>query len=84
MKVVYDAENDTLTITLRDEPVRESEEERSGVILDYAADGTLVGLEILEASRRVLKPTTVEIEVVRQAGERRAVGPIVLKAICPA
>ena len=72
MKVVYDAETDTLTITLRDEPVRESEAERSGVILDYAADGTLVGLEILDASRRVPKPTTVEIEVVRQAGERRA------------
>lgn len=72
MKVVYDAETDTLTITLRDEPVRASEEERSGVILDYAADGTLTGLEILDASRRVPKPTTVEIEVVRQAGERRA------------
>lgn len=73
MKVVYDAETDTPTITLRDGPVlRESEEERSGVILDYAADGTLVGLEILDASRRVPKPTAVEIEVVRQAGERRA------------
>ena len=72
MKVVYDAETDTLTINLRDEPVRESEAERSGVILDYAADGTLVGLEILDASRRVPKPTTVEIEVVSQTGERRA------------
>ncbi len=72
MRVVYDAETDTLTITLRDEPVRESEEERSGVILDYAADGSLVGLEILDASRRVPKPTTVEIEVVRRAGEDRA------------
>ncbi len=73
MKVVHDAETDTLTITLRDEPVRESEEERSGVILDYAGDGSLVGLEILDASRRVPKPTTLEVELVSQAGERPAV-----------
>jgi len=72
MKVVYDAEMDTLTITLRDAPVRESEEERSGVILDHAADGALVGLEILDASRRVPKPTAVEIEVLGKAAERRA------------
>jgi uncharacterized protein YuzE len=71
VKIAYDAEADTLTISFRDEPVRESEEKRSGVILDYAADGSLVGLEILDASRRVPKPTTVEIEVVRQAREHR-------------
>lgn len=42
MKVVYDAETDTPTITLRDGPVlRESEEERSGVIL-VSADRILV------------------------------------------
>ena len=64
MKIRYDAATDTLTLTLRDVPVRESEEERSGVILDYDADGMLVGLEILDASRRVAAPTGVELEVV--------------------
>ncbi len=56
MRVVYDAETDTLTITLRDEPVRESEEKGSGVILDYAADRSLVGMEILDARRRYQGP----------------------------
>ena len=59
MKMRYDAETDTLTLTLRDTPVSESEEERLGVvILDYAADGMLTGLEILDASRRVTRPTS--------------------------
>ena len=72
MKVVYDVETDTLTIELRDTPVQVSEEERSGVILDYDADGLLVGLEILDASRRVAGPTSVELEVVPRPAERAA------------
>ena len=53
MRIDYDAETDTLRIVLKDTPVRESEEERSGVILDYDATGQLVALEILDASARV-------------------------------
>jgi uncharacterized protein YuzE len=72
VKIAYDAETDTLTLTLRDVPVRESEEERSGVILDYAEDGSLVGLEILDASRRVTGPTSVELEVRKGPASTRA------------
>jgi uncharacterized protein YuzE len=72
MKIRYDAETDTLTLTLRDAPVRESEEERSGVVLDYGANGDLVGLEILDASRRVAGPTGVELEVVPAPAAQRA------------
>ena len=39
MKVVYDRETDTLTITLTKAPVAESDEEKVGVILDYDASG---------------------------------------------
>ncbi|MEK0084234.1 DUF2283 domain-containing protein [Benzoatithermus flavus] len=72
MKVLYDVETDTLTITLRDVPVKAGEEERSGVILDYDADGLLVGLEILDASQRVAEPTSVELEVVPRLTKRAA------------
>jgi uncharacterized protein YuzE len=41
------------------------------VVLDYGADGTLVGLEILDASRRVAGPTSVELEVVPAPADRR-------------
>lgn len=53
MKTLYDAETDTLTIELQPGPVAESDEDKPGVILDYDAEGKLVSLEILDASRRV-------------------------------
>jgi uncharacterized protein YuzE len=56
VQVTYDASTDTLTIILRDAPVSESDEEKSGLILDYDADGNVVSLEILDASLRVTEP----------------------------
>ncbi len=63
MKVVYDRETDTLTITLAETPVTESDEEKPGVILDYDASGNLVSLEILDASRRVNFPTRIDYQI---------------------
>ena len=53
MKVQYDKETDTLTITLREVSVQESDEVRPGVIADFGEDGGVVGFEILEASKTV-------------------------------
>ena len=63
MKVNYDARTDTLTIELRSGTVAESDESKPGVILDFDAEGNLLGLEILDASRRVDETKTVQIEV---------------------
>ena len=63
MRIDYDAETDTLRIVLKDTPVRESEEERSGVILDYDATGQLVALEILDASTRLDTVDSVQLRV---------------------
>jgi uncharacterized protein YuzE len=63
MKIVYDFEADVLTIRLSDAPVAESGQEKPGVILDYDSAGNLVGLEILEASRRMSNPLSVEYAV---------------------
>ncbi len=41
MKARYDEATDTLTLILRDAPVAESDEDKPGVILDYAEDGAL-------------------------------------------
>ena len=54
MKVKYDKEVDTLYIKLNDQPIIESEEDKPGVILDYAKDGSVVGIEILDASLKML------------------------------
>jgi uncharacterized protein YuzE len=61
MRVRYDDETDTLTITLRDVPIAESDEEKPGVILDYDTEGNLVSIEVLEASKRVEEPQTVSV-----------------------
>jgi len=60
MKISYDRETDSLTITLRHEPVSESDEIRPDVIADLAADGTIVRFEILQASRLVEDTEHVE------------------------
>jgi hypothetical protein len=48
-----------LTVIFRDGVVAESDESRSGVILDYDVDGQLLSLEVLDASERVEEPTRV-------------------------
>lgn len=63
MKVIYDRETDTLTITFSDALVAESDEDKPGVILDYDEAGNLVSLEILDASQRVTLPSRIEYQV---------------------
>ena len=67
MRVVYDRRTDTLTIILNDTSVVESDEDKPGVILDYDADGNIVSMEVLDASERVLQPTSLTYEVAEQA-----------------
>ena len=64
VKVTYDSEVDVLRILLSNAPIEESDEDKPGVILDYDKDGNIVGLEILEASKRVSNPRSVEYAVV--------------------
>ena len=63
MKIVYDRETDTLTITLRDVKIRESDEVRPGVIADFGYDGEIVRFEILSASKVVTQPKAVAYEL---------------------
>ncbi len=65
MKVTYDPEVDVLRILLSEAPIEESDEDKPGVILDYDKDGNIVGLEILEASKRTTNPRSVEYAITR-------------------
>jgi len=60
MKVSYDPEVDVVRIIFTDAPIAESDEDRPGVILDYDAVGNIVGMEILDASKRITNPRRVE------------------------
>ena len=61
MKITYDIETDSLVIALRDDPIRESDEVRPGVIADFGEDGGIVRFEILRASTVVVAPGVVEL-----------------------
>ena len=64
MKITYYIETDTLRIILSEVAVDESDEDKPGVILDYDAGGNVVGMEILDASKRMEIPDAVEFAVV--------------------
>jgi uncharacterized protein YuzE len=63
MKVVYDPEVDVLRIIFKNASIEESDEEKPGVIFDYDKDGKIVGLEILDASKRMENPRSVEYSI---------------------
>ena len=63
MKVTYDEETDTLTIALRNERIKESDEVRPGVIADFGYDGGIVRFELLQASKVVDRAREIQFAV---------------------
>lgn len=63
MKITYDPEVDVMRIVFSSAPIEESDEEKPGVILDFDKDGNVVGMEILDASKRIENPKAVEYAV---------------------
>jgi uncharacterized protein YuzE len=63
MKVIYDPEVDVLRIFFSSAPIEESDEDKPGVIIDYDKEGNIIGLEILDASKRMENPRSVEFAV---------------------
>jgi len=63
MKVTYDPEVDVLRIVLSNSPVEESDEDKPGVIIDYDKAGNVVGLEILDASKNMENPRSMEYAI---------------------
>jgi uncharacterized protein YuzE len=52
MKLVLHKEDDALYLRLDETPIIESEEVSDGIILDYNAEGKVVGIEVLYISQR--------------------------------
>jgi uncharacterized protein YuzE len=60
MKLNYYADTDSLYIDLSEKPCVESREITEGIVLDYDAEGNLVGIDIDNANRKVdLKKLTL-------------------------
>ncbi|MDD2740307.1 MAG: DUF2283 domain-containing protein [Methylomonas lenta] len=52
MKLSYDQATDSLYIHLADRPSVDSDEVADGVVLDFDADGALVGIDVQHASKK--------------------------------
>ena len=62
MKIKYDKELDIMYISLSNLPVFESDEKK-GMILDYDKNGNIVGIEVMNASKKIGTPTKMEYEL---------------------
>lgn len=63
MKVKYNREVDILYIRLTDSEIDESDEAQPGLVIDYDVEGAVVGFEIMDASKKMPRPASVELEV---------------------
>lgn len=52
MRINYDTATDSLYIHLSEQPSTDSDEVVDGVVLDYDANGALVGIDVQHASQK--------------------------------
>ena len=53
MRFHYDKKEDAFYIRFSESPYQKSEEIQEGIIFDYDKNGKLIGIEILDASRKI-------------------------------
>jgi len=61
--IKYSKEVDVIYIKLSEAPVFENEEDKPGIILDYDESGNIVGIEVLEASKKTTQPNGISYEI---------------------
>ena len=61
MRLKVDKENDALYFRLDEASIVESEEVQPGIILDFNAEGKVVGFEMLNLSDRILHLSSYKI-----------------------
>lgn len=60
MHVRVDHAADAVYVNLTDRPIKDSEEVADGIVVDYDAEGRIVGVEILDASKRTDDPAVLK------------------------
>lgn len=64
MKIEVDQQADALYIRLRAGVVAESDEVRPGMVLDFDAQGRVLGIEMLDVSQQTDNPRELAMELV--------------------
>jgi uncharacterized protein YuzE len=73
MKIIYDPKTDSLTLIFREMAVKESDEIREGLIVDYGEDDKIVAIEMLDASENISEPLSFLYEIKGQSTAQKAV-----------
>jgi len=60
MRVRVDHTADAVYLNLTDRPIKDSEEVADGIVVDYDDAGRIVGIEILDASKRTGDPEALK------------------------
>jgi uncharacterized protein YuzE len=60
MRVRVDHAADAVYLNLTDRPIKDSEEVADGIVVDYDNEGRIVGIEILDASKRTDDPAALK------------------------
>ena len=63
MNIKYDKAADAMYLKFTDAEVAESDEDKPGIVIDYDKDGNIVGIELLEASKKTANPGSLLYEV---------------------
>jgi uncharacterized protein YuzE len=65
MKAKYDSDVDVLRINWSDAEIEESDSVSPGIILDYDSQGNVIGIEVLNASKKITNfhPNNLKINV---------------------
>jgi uncharacterized protein YuzE len=63
MKIRFDKNSDVIYIQFSENQVAESDEGKPGIILDYDSHGSIVGIEILRASKTLEHANSVVYEM---------------------
>jgi uncharacterized protein YuzE len=60
MRMRVDHAADAVYLNLTARPIKDSEEVADGIVVDYDEEGRIVGIEILDASKRTEDPTALK------------------------
>jgi len=63
MRVRVDHAADAVYLNLTDRPIKDSAEVADGIVVDYDNEGRIVGVEILDASKRTDDPDALKNSV---------------------
>ncbi len=63
MLIKCDKEVDVVYIQFSENKVVESDQDKPGIILDYDAEGNIVSIEVLDASKKMIHPNRIIYEV---------------------